>query len=308
MLVNEPAPAASGYVFVVANDGGMQTQGIELSANGRIINTAKWRWDMGFNISKYRNKITQIPNGSMITSYGGANVLTQVGLPANLFYGYKTNGVYTSDNEATASGIKETQSNGTSLTPKGGDVRFVDTNHDGVIDGKDATVIGNPNPDFTGAISSTLSYKRISVNALFTFSKGNQIYNFNREQLENESSFNNQTLDVLNRWRVNGQVTDVPKATYGDPIGNSRFSDRWIEDGSYLRLRTISVVYNVPIKAKGGLKSVKIYATGNNLFTLTKYLGYDPEFSATESVLTQGIDTGLEPLFKTVQLGVRIGL
>jgi len=308
MIVDEPAPAASGFVYVVANDGGMRTQGIELSANGRIINTTKWKWDMGFNISKYRNKITQIPNGSMVTSYGGATVLTQVGMPANVFLGYKTNGVYTSDNEALSSGIKEAQPNGTLLQPKGGDVRFVDINHDGVIDSKDLTVIGNPNPDFTGAISSTLAYKRISLNALFTFSKGNQIYNYTRQTLESESNFNNQTLDVLNRWRVNGQVTDVPKATYGDPIGNSRFSDRWIEDGSYLRLRTLSVMYNVPIKVKSGLKSIKVYATANNLFILTKYLGYDPEFSATDSVLTQGIDTGLEPQFMSVQLGIRIGL
>ncbi|OCX51697.1 SusC/RagA family TonB-linked outer membrane protein [Mucilaginibacter sp. PPCGB 2223] len=307
MLINEPAYAASGFTYVVANDGGMQTQGIELSANGRIINGTKWKWDAGFNISKYRNKVTQIPNGSMTTSYAGATVLTQVGSPANLFYGYKTNGVYRTDDEAASSGIKEAQANGNLLQPHGGDVRFVDVNHDGVIDSKDAQVIGNPNPDFTGAISSTLTYKRISLSALFTFSKGNQIFNYVRQQLEAESGFQNQTLAVLNRWRVNGQVTDVPKATYGDPIANSRFSDRWIEDGSYLRLRTLSVVYNVPIKQRA-LKSIKIYATGNNLFTLTKYLGYDPEFSATESVFTQGIDTGLEPLFKSVQLGVRIGL
>ncbi|WP_448700224.1 SusC/RagA family TonB-linked outer membrane protein [Mucilaginibacter sp. AW1-3] len=307
MLVNEPAYAASGFTYVVANDGGMQTQGIELSANGRIINGTKWKWDAGFNISKYRNKITQIPNGSMTTGYAGATIITQVGSPANLFYGYKTNGVYTSGSEAASAGIKEAQASGTLLQPKGGDVRFVDVNHDGIIDSKDAQVIGNPNPDFTGGISSTLTYKRISLSALFTFSKGNQIFNYNRQQLEAESGFQNQTLAVLNRWRVNGQVTDVPKATYGDPIANSRFSDRWIEDGSYLRLRTVSVVYNVPIKPKA-LKSIKIYATGNNLFTATKYLGYDPEFSATESVFTQGIDTGLEPIYKSVQLGVRIGL
>jgi len=307
MLINEPAYAASGFTYVVANDGGMQTQGIELAANGRIINGTKWKWDAGFTISKYRNKVTQIPNGSMTTSYAGATILTQVGLPANLFYGYKTNGVYVSDDEAANSGIKEAQANGSLLQPKGGDVRFVDVNHDGIIDSKDAQVIGNPNPDFTGSISSTLAYKRISVSALFTFSKGNQIFNYMRQQLEAQSGFQNQTLAVLNRWRVNGQVTDVPKATYGDPIANSRFSDRWIEDGSYLRLRTVSVVYNVPIKQKA-FKSIKVYATGNNLFTLTKYLGYDPEFSATESVFTQGIDTGLEPLFKSVQLGVRLGL
>jgi TonB-linked SusC/RagA family outer membrane protein len=308
MLVNEPAYVASGFSYVVANDGSMRTNGIELAVNGRIINTPKWKWDMGINIAAYRNKILQIPNGSMTTSYAGATILTQVGLPASMFYGYKTNGVYTSDAEALASGIKEAQSNGNLLQPHGGDVRFVDVNGDHVIDANDAQVIGNPNPDFTGGINSSVSYKRISLTALFTFSKGNQAFNYVRQQLESEMNFNNQTLDVLNRWRVNGQVTTVPKATYGDPIANSRFSDRWIEDASYMRLRTLSILYNVPVKAKGALKSVKIYATGNNLLTFTKYLGYDPEFSATESPLTQGIDTGLEPLFKSVQLGIRIGL
>lgn len=308
MLINEPAYAASGFATVAANDGTMRTRGIELGINGRIINTVKWKWDMGLNISRYRNLILGLPGGSMTTSYAGATILTQIGLPANMFYGYKTNGVYTSDAEALASGIKEAQANGNLLQPHGGDVRFVDVNGDHIIDANDAQVIGNPNPDFTGGITSSVSYKRLSLSTLFTFSKGNQAFNYVRQQLESEMNFNNQTLDVLNRWRVNGQVTTVPKATYGDPIANSRFSDRWIEDASYLRLRTISLVYNVPVKAKGALKSVRVYATGTNLFTLTKYLGYDPEFSATESPLTQGIDTGLEPLFRSVQVGVRVGL
>jgi hypothetical protein len=90
-------------------------------------------------------------------------------------------------------------------------------------------------------------------------------------------------------------------------MGNSRFSDRWIEDGSYLRLRTISLSYNVPVKTKL-LRSLNVYLTGNNVFTLTKYLGYDPEFSATESVLTQGFDTNLEPVYRSVQVGIRLGL
>jgi len=120
--------------------------------------------------------------------------------------------------------------------------------------------------------------------------------------------FNNQTPAVLNRWKVDGQVTSVPKATYGDPITNSRFSDRWIEDGSYLRLRTISATYNFPLNDKRTIKGLKIYATGTNLLTFTKYLGYDPEFSATESVFTQGMDTGLEPQYRSIQLGVRLSL
>jgi hypothetical protein len=99
----------------------------------------------------------------------------------------------------------------------------------------------------------------------------------------------------------------VPKAVYGDPMGNSRFSDRWIEDGSYLRLRTISISYNIPIRPTF-LKYMTVYASANNLVTFTKYLGYDPEFSATEGVLGQGVDIGLEPQFRSVQTGVRIGL
>jgi hypothetical protein len=112
---------------------------------------------------------------------------------------------------------------------------------------------------------------------------------------------------VLNRWRADGQVTNIPRAVYGDPTGNSRFSDRWIEDGSYLRLRTITVSYDFPVKNKF-FKYIKAYATGNNLLTFTKYMGYDPEFSAGDNILYQGIDAGLEPQIKTVQLGVRLGI
>jgi TonB-linked SusC/RagA family outer membrane protein len=309
LLINQPQPTTAGFTYIVTNDGSMRTQGIEVAANGRVINGVKWKWDLGLNIAKYRNKVTQLPNGTSITTqYAGATVITQVGSPANLFYGYKTNGVYTSDAEALAGGVKEALSTGTLLQPHGGDVRFVDVNHDGVVDANDQQVIGNPNPDFTGGITSNLSYKRFSFNALFSFSVGNQAFNYVRQQLEAESGFLNQTEAVLNRWRIPGQVTNVPAVSYGDPIKNSRFSDRWIEDASYLRLRTASVTYNIPISGKSGIKALKVYLTGNNLLTFTKYLGYDPEFSATEGILTQGIDTGLEPQFKSIQLGVRLGL
>jgi len=308
MLINEPQPATAGLVNAIANDGGMQTQGIDISVNGRIINTTKLKWDIGVNISSSRNKITVLPGNSMTTQYAGATILTQVGSPAGLFYGYKTNGIYRSEGEAITSGIKEANSAGALLQPHGGDVKFVDINGDKIIDANDFQVIGNPNPDFTGGISSNITYKRFSFNALITFSKGGQIFNYVRQQLESQSNLFNQTPYVLNRWRADGQITDVPKQSYGDPIGNSRFSDRWIEDGSYIRLRTATVMYNVPLKANTSIRSIKVYLTGNNLLTLTKYLGYDPESSATESILTQGIDTGLEPQFKSVQLGIRLGL
>ena len=150
-------------------------------------------------------------------------------------------------------------------------------------------------------------WNRFELNALITFSKGNDVYNYLRYRLESLSGLENQLESVNNRWRADGQLTNTPKATWGDPMGNARFSDRWIEDGSYLRLRTVSLQYYIPIQ-NGILKNATIYATGHNLLTLTKYKGYDPEFSATTSVFAQGIDTGLDPLFKSVTLGVRIGL
>ena len=128
-----------------------------------------------------------------------------------------------------------------------------------------------------------------------------------RYRLESMAGVENQLSAVNNRWHGLGQITDMPKATFGDPMGNSRFSNRWIEDGSYFRLRSISLQYYIPLKS-GVLHNATIYATGTNLFTLTQYKGYDPEFSAATSIFAQGIDTGLDPQFKTVIFGVRFGL
>jgi TonB-linked SusC/RagA family outer membrane protein len=307
MLTQESVASPAGLVYAVTNNGGMQTNGVELSVSGRMVNSANWKWDLGFNIATYRNKITSLPGNSMQTRYAGATILTEVGMPANVFYGYKSNGVYTTNAEAAQAGISYRNAQGTLVPQQGGDMRFVDVNGDKIIDDLDRQVIGNSNPDFTGGITTGLTYKRFTLNALLTFTQGNDVYNYTRRQLESANGFQNQTLAVVNRWRADGQVTNIPRAAYGDPSGNASFSDRWIEDGSYLRLRTLSIAYDVPLKYKG-FKYLKVYATGNNLLTFTKYLGYDPEFAATDNLLTNGIDTTLEPQFKTVQLGIRIGI
>ncbi len=307
MLTQTTTPGASGIVYQYTNGGGMNTTGGELSITGRVISTPKFKWDLGFNISSYKNRITALPSGSIINSYASGYIITAVGQPAAEFYGYKTNGVYTSNAEAATAGISVRNSAGNLVPQQGGDMRFVDVNGDKIIDSKDMQAIGNPNPDFTGGISTGFTYKRVSLNALFTFSKGNKIYNYTRRQIESERNEYNQTLAIDNRWRADGQVTNIPRASYGDPSGNASFSDRWIEDGSYFRLRTLSVSYDVPVKYKF-FKYVKVYATGSNLFTFTRYLGYDPEFAANENILLQGIDTTLEPQFKIVQLGLRLGI
>ncbi|MCH5717991.1 SusC/RagA family TonB-linked outer membrane protein [Niabella hibiscisoli] len=308
MLVYQPLQTITGFSSTLSNGGELKNNGIEASANVRIINKVKFKWDFGANISSYKNQIVAVPNNAIYTDFAGATILTAVGQSANQFYGYKTNGVYASDAEATDAGLSKENNDGALAAFKGGDVRFVDQNGDKVIDDKDRTVIGDPNPDFFGGVSNRFIWKGFEVNALFTFSVGNEIYNYVRHRLESQSGVENQLQSVLNSWRLDGQQTNMPKATWGDPMGNNRFSDRWIEDGSYLRLRSLNLTYNLPLKATAAFKSIAVSVTGNNLFTATKYLGYDPEFGASQSPLAQGIDTGLDPLFKNVVLGVRIGL
>ncbi|MBC7947707.1 MAG: SusC/RagA family TonB-linked outer membrane protein [Chitinophagaceae bacterium] len=307
MIVYEPTPTASGFSYAITNSAGMTTNGIDASLNARIIGKAALKWDVGFTLGTYTSTIDGLPTTRIISSFAGAEYITQKGGSPNEFYGYKTNGVYATDNEAAQAGLTVKKSDG-SFTPfTGGDVRFVDVNSDGVIDANDKQVIGDPNPDMFGSFNTRVEYKRFALDALFTFVSGNDVFNYTRQQLESMSNFNNQTEAVLNRWRTNGHETNVPKATWGDPMGNSRFSDRWIEDGSYLRLRTVSLSYNIPFKA-GFLKYAVAYLTGNNLVTLTKYKGYDPEFSPTESIFGQGVDNTLEPQSRSVILGVRFGL
>jgi TonB-linked SusC/RagA family outer membrane protein len=308
MIVDEALPTVAGINHALTNSGTMKTIGAEASMMGRVVNHSSLKWDLGFTIAHYKSTINRLPDPwSIVTEYADGYILSSLKNTPNLFYGYKTNGVYSSDAEAAAGGLSVVQSTGQVVAFKGGDVRFVDANGDKIIDKNDRQIIGDPNPDFFGSVSSSLNYKRFTLDAFFTFTQGNDIYNYTRRQLESESNFNNQTTAVLNRWKTNGQVTNMPRATYGDPVGNNSFSDRWIENGSYFRLRSATLSYDLPIKTNF-LRYSTLYVTGNNLFTLTKYLGFDPEMSSTVSPLGQGVDITLEPQYRSVQVGVRFGL
>jgi hypothetical protein len=296
MLTLEPAGTMTGFDYTLTNNGGMKNQGVEVALNSRLLNGAV-KWDAGLMLAKNQNELTKLPGGPMLNTFAGATIISQEGQPVNAFYGFKTNGVYATDEEALGAGLTTRQFNGALANFRGGDVRFINQDGNAEINENDRVVIGNPNPDFTGMVSD----------AALTFSYGNDVYNYTRAQLESMQGPENQTLAVRNRWQANGQVTDVPRAAWGDPMGNARFSDRWIEDGSYLRLRSLSLTYNLPIQ-QGFLKSSSVYLTGSNLLTFSNYLGYDPEFSASANRLMQGVDTGLEPQFKSVLLGFRLGL
>jgi TonB-linked SusC/RagA family outer membrane protein len=300
----------TGFDFSISNSGGIRTRGLDLSLSSRIINKQSLKWDMSMTFSKFNNEVTSLQGGSMETNFSGASILTKVGSRANLFYGYRSNGVYASSAEASGSGLTNRLPDESLVTPQGGDIRFLDMSGDGkFIDADDRVVIGDPTPDFTGMLGNSLNYKRWGLDAIFTFSYGNDVYNSLRHRLESMSGYENQLLSANNRWRAEGQVTNVPRAAFGDPVQNARFSDRWIEDGSYVRLRTLSLSYNFRLSEKNQyFKTLQLYGNANNVFTISKYLGYDPEFSATRSIFSQGIDTGMEPQFRTMQLGVRVGL
>ena len=285
-------------------------------------------FEVGASLGHYVNKVKTLPNDDRIyvggkqdaqgftsSIYGQDNVATIVGLPVGMFYGYKTDGVFANAQEASTaynSGciydyLYLTDATGAHQQFRAGDMRFVDINGDGEISLADKTIIGNPNPDIYGNIFATLNWKHFTLHVGLNYSLGNDIYNYQRSLIEGGFNFYNQTVAMTNRWRAEGQQTDIPRISYDDPMGNSRFSDRWIEDGSYLRLKTVRLNYQVPVNLTW-LQGLAIWAEANNLLTITRYLGNDPEMSVSNSVLYQGIDAGNVALGRTFTLGMRINL
>ena len=159
----------------------------------------------------------------------------------------------------------------------------------------------------TSSSTQSFSWKNLSLQAVLTYSLGNDVYNYQRSLIEGGSLFLNQTTAMQYRWTTEGQQTDIPRATYGDPMGNSRFSDRWIEDGSYLRLSNVTLSWHLPIQSTY-LQGTTLWGSAQNLFTLTHYLGSDPNCSLGSSVLAQGIDRGLLASGRSFSLGVNINL
>ena len=289
------------------NGGSLSNVGFDLAFNAKLINTNNIKWEAGASLGHYKNKIEKLPDGRAISNtYYGATIRTQEGSPVGIFYGYKTDGVFATTQDAIDANYKISTVNG-DFDPEGGDMKFVDVNGDHVIDTKDMVQIGDPNPDFYGRVFTNLSYKNFTLSATVTYSIGGDIYNYQRMLLESGSRFMNQTLALTNRWSTEGQVTDVPKITYEDPHGNSRFSDRWIEDGSYVRLKNITLSYKIPM-ATTYLQGITIWGSANNLFTISKYLGSDPEFSTSNDILTRGIDRGLLPQSTNFSIGLKINL
>ena len=307
MLVYSKAKYYTGLDSYIDNGGEMENVGIDVTATARLVNTKNVKWDLGITASHNKNEVTALKTGAFNTELAEGTIRTQVGSPLGIFYGYKTNGVYSTTADADADGLYTMV--GSVRTPfEAGDVRFVDAHEDGLIDEKDMQEIGDPTPDLYGSIFTNLKVQRFNLSAQFKYSLGNDVYNYTRRNLETMSGWENQTEAVRNRWQVEGDITNMPKMVYGDPRGNARFSDRWIEDGSFLKLKNVTLSYNVPMH-NDVLTDLVVYGAVENLFTITNYKGYDPEvISSAANPLNYGIDSYSTPHTTTFYVGVKVGL
>ena len=310
LLVQKDYQYVTGMGKYWANGGELENTGIEATVSAKLINTKNWQWELGASVGHYKNEITALDEEIEPVSVYGGEVATKVGESIGSFWGYKTDGVISSTAEAEELGLFQRDATGAKQYFKAGDMKFVDANpgsDPGCIDENDKVVIGNPNPDFYGNLFTRLSYKNLKLDINCNYSVGNDVYNYYRQQLENGSSFFNQTSAMANRWAIDGQKTDIPAVAYGDPTGNSRFSDRWIEDGSYFRVKAIKLTYDVPVTANW-LQGLSVWCAAENVLTLTEYKGNDPEFSVNNNVLYQGVDAGLLPQTRSFHLGVKVNL
>ncbi|MBO5718518.1 MAG: SusC/RagA family protein, partial [Bacteroidales bacterium] len=296
-----------------ANTAAINNMGVELAARYNVLNTKDWNWQVYANASFLNSRIADLGQmQSFIQDYDfyngdDAQTRLKMGETPYEFWGYETAGIYAT----TAQAQVPTAATGKPLkTPyggyyQGGDVIFVDQNNDGTINDKDRVALGSATPDLYGSFGTSLRYKKLTLTADFGFSLGNEAYNATRRQTESMNNFYNQSLAVMNRWQVEGQQAAMPRAAYGDPSGNALFSDRWIEDASYLKLRRLMLSYDFD---KSLLRFVegRLWIAAENMWTLTSYLGSDPEFSYSYAEALRGFDYAKVSQPALLRLGVNL--
>ncbi|KAF2516977.1 SusC/RagA family TonB-linked outer membrane protein [Flavobacterium foetidum] len=309
LLISVPVPLSSGYATVLQNIGGVENKGVEIGLTTENVKTENFAWNSNIVFSANRNKVTEIgngvneffpvvPNGSLLQQQP---VIVKVGLPLGTFWGYRTNGIFQTQEEVN------TQPKINSLAnTKVGDRRYVDTNGDGVITALDKGNLGTSQPKFVGSFSNTISHNDFDLNFSFQGSYGAKIFNALNQQLEISTLGTNAASTLNDRWTPTNPSNEIPRAT-SSPLGI--VSERYVEDASFLRLKLITLGYTLPksVSKKLGAKSLKVYVSAENLITWTKYTGYDPEVSSYEqNNLYPGIDFGSYPNSKTFISGLNV--
>lgn len=294
LLLTKPYPLTTGFGGVVDNIGQMENKGLELSVTSVNLD-GKVRWTTTFNLSKNLNKVlaladtTPLYRGYSGNGVDGTNIITK-GQPLGSFWGLNYLGV----------------------NPATGNAMYQDRNKDGIINNSDGMVIGNAQPKFYGGMTNRLQYKGFDLSFLFNWSYGSKVLNLTKASTVNMGGDlqTNQSTDALRRWQKPGDITDIPKYSFGSTINNLH-SNRLLEDASYLRLKNVSVGYNLPVSIvnKLMLAQVRAYISCTNLWTLTKYSGSDPEVSTLDgSNSAQGIDFFTLPQVRTISIGINATL
>jgi TonB-linked SusC/RagA family outer membrane protein len=304
LIIRQELPPTYGYTEYYNNGGKLANYGAEIGfENWRKIGEVTWTNNLTANTSFSMVTKLDFINPEMeniITNVEGASYITSVGHALNAFYGYETKGIFKSDDEAKAI----TGPNGVPM--RAGDIKFDDKNGDKIIDELDKTIIGNPNPFLFGAWTSAAAYKRWEFKATFTYSVGNQAYNYVRYKAESMDTYASQLASVSDSWSANNTNGELPRVSFGDPTGNTVFSDRWIEDASYLKIKQLTVSYKLPQSKY--YSGVSLYCTASNLLTLSRYSGFDPEFYYLNDPFYMGIDYGKVPHSRSFIVGVKLSL
>jgi len=304
LLYGQNKSSVFGNSTYYDNAAEIQNNGIEIAMNATLVQSNNFTWEIGGNIAFLSTEVKSLGNTTEnITELSdGAELITKVGENPYCFYGLVAKGVYASSDEASAADL----SNWHGDAYQAGDVIFKNNNDDKVINDDDREILGSATPDFFGGFYTVLRYKNFSLSAEFSYSKGNDAYNAVRRSIESMSDFTNQSEATLNRWRYEGQKTNMPRAVYDDPMENNTFSSRWIEDASYLKLRNVTFSYNFNKTLLKVFQSGTFYVTGENLYTWTDYLGLDPEFSYSYSDALQGVDYAKVAIPRSFKLGFNL--
>ncbi|WP_372771903.1 SusC/RagA family TonB-linked outer membrane protein [Mangrovibacterium sp.] len=325
MLLVQPVPDYLGTLTGIgqgwqgiqppySNLGEMENTGIEFTLSTINISKPDFKWSTTLTFSKNKNKITSLglDNAALYRKVQWYDFVTKtaVGKPVGQFYGYVVEGIFQTPQEVASSPVQKTvnELNGTWA----GDIKYKDINEDDVIDDLDRTYIGDPNPDFTFGFINSFNYKNFDLAIYTNGSYGNDVFNFQRIRTEGMTNlYVNQLKTVTNRWTPTNTETNMPRLVQSDPNQNARISDRYIEDGSFLRISNITLGYQLPTTwlSKTPVKSFRVYGKIQNLHTFTKYSGYDPEVgSFNQDALLTGVDNGRFPLPRTFMFGVNVTL
>ena len=317
LLLQATIPASSGYTSAMLNIGSMRNQGVEFTINAVAIDNKDFKWSVDFNIAMNRNKVTALTNNqyslmsqvSWDYNYNSQYpYITQVGKPSGMMYGYIYEGTYKYDDfngNVLKDGVAYMNSVGKEQT-RPGDPKYRDINLDGVIDDNDRTIIGCGQPLHTGGFGNTFNYKNFDVNLFFSWSYGNDVINANRLIFENGSKQNlNLLASYADHWSESNPDSDIPRIGAN---GMNVYSSRVVEDGSFIRLKNLSVGYTFPrtVLRKLNVDTMRAYLNIDNLFTITKYSGPDPEVSTRNSVLTPGFDWSAYPRSRGFTAGVSL--